>query len=82
MVLEEKLAEMRSESAGKFPDDTKKKFRRQIVELRNSGIMDTALKVGGKMPSFSLPNVSGETISSSDLLKSGNLVVTFYRGVW
>ena len=82
MTLENKLSEMRKHSKEKFPAETVEKFARATKELRESGIMDRALKVGDKMPSFSLPNTDGATISSQDLLKNGNLVVSFYRGVW
>lgn len=82
MILEQRLAELRAKSAAEFPAETKKQFRQSIDELRSSGIMERALNVGAVMPSFSLPNTTGETINSADLLKRGNLVVTFYRGVW
>lgn len=42
----------------------------------------TALNVGGKIPSFSLKDASGNVVSSDNLLKQGNLVVVFYRGAW
>ena len=45
-------------------------------------VAKTALNVGAKMPSFTLSDVNGKSVSSSDLLKQGNLVVVFYRGAW
>lgn len=41
-----------------------------------------ALNVGGTMPEFTLTDANGKDVSSNDLLKSGNLVVVFYRGAW
>ena len=82
MTLEKKLSELREHSKEKFPAETKEKFARATSALRESGILDRALNVGDKMPLFSLKNTTGETINSNDLLKNGNLVVTFYRGVW
>ena len=82
MSLAEKLTEIREAGAAKFPAETAEKMHRQVDELRASGIMDRAINVGDKMPAFSLPNTKGEMVSSDDLLKQGNLVVTFYRGVW
>lgn len=41
-----------------------------------------ALKIGGTMPSFSLADANGKTITSESLIKQGNLVVVFYRGAW
>jgi peroxiredoxin len=40
------------------------------------------LELGQKAPDFVLPNPEGKSISFSDLLEKGPLVVTFYRGSW
>lgn len=82
MSLKEKLHEISERSGGKLPDDAKHKMARATDELKNSGQAERAVGVGDKMPAFSLPNTKGEMINSDDLLKNGDLVVTFYRGVW
>jgi hypothetical protein len=82
MSLQEKLKEISKQSGGKIPDETRHKMARATQELKDSGQAERALDVGDKMPTFNLPNTKGEMISSTDLLKNGNLVVTFYRGVW
>ena len=82
MSLQEKLHEISKQSGGKLPDDVRHKMARATQELKDSGQAQRALGVGDKMPAFNLPNTNGEMISSEDLLKQGNLVVTFYRGVW
>lgn len=82
MSLAENLTAIREGSKERIPAETREQMHRATEELRESGIMDRALNVGDKMPSFELPNTKGEMISSDDLLKEGNLVVTFYRGVW
>ena len=51
-------------------------------DLASSGVVDTALQVGGRVADFSLPNQNGESKSLSDLLKAGPLVISFYRGGW
>jgi peroxiredoxin len=40
------------------------------------------LKVGDAAPTFTLTALGGASVSSQDLLRSGPLVVTFYRGLW
>ena len=40
------------------------------------------LKVGEKAPNFILPNAFGNEISLSDCLKSGPVILKFYRGEW
>ncbi len=82
MSLKEKLKKISEESGGKMPDDVRHKMARATQELKDSGQAGRALGVGDKMPSFMLPNTKSEMIKSDDLLKNGNLVVTFYRGVW
>lgn len=41
-----------------------------------------ALKIGATMPSFSLADANGKTVTSDTLMKQGNLVIVFYRGAW
>ena len=47
-----------------------------------SNIMDGVVKVGDRLPGFSLPNAFNETIGSSELLAAGPVVSTVFRGVW
>lgn len=54
--------------------------REKIVTDQDA--VKNALNVGAKMPSFSLKDIGGKTVSSDELLKNGNLVVVFYRGAW
>lgn len=41
-----------------------------------------ALNVGAKAPAFELKDSNGKLVSSTDMLKQGSLIVTFYRGAW
>ena len=50
--------------------------------LRASGIMDGVIKVGSRLPAFTLPNANGVAVSSADLLAQGPLVLTVFRGHW
>lgn len=40
------------------------------------------LSIGDKAPEFTLPNALGEKITLSEILKSGPVVLKFYRGQW
>ncbi|MUH36455.1 AhpC/TSA family protein [Zobellia amurskyensis] len=40
------------------------------------------LAVGDKAPDFTLPNALGKDISLSEMLKSGIVIIKFYRGEW
>ena len=48
----------------------------------SSGIEDAALKVGDRAPSFTLFNQDHVQVASTDLLREGPLVVSFFRGHW
>jgi peroxiredoxin len=50
--------------------------------LAASGQLNKALKAGDRFPAFSLPNATGQSVSSDALLTQGHLVVSFYRGTW
>ena len=64
------------------PDWIHEPMHRATDELIKSGAANHALKVGVKAPAFNLKDPDGQEVSSSELLKKGPLVVTFYRGVW
>jgi peroxiredoxin len=51
-------------------------------ELVKSGLADRALKIGDLAPAFELPDGDGMLWHSEDLLRSGPLVIVFYRGRW
>jgi peroxiredoxin len=57
-------------------------MHRATAELIASGAAQRALKAGDKVESFVLKDANGKTVSSTELLLQGPLVVSFYRGVW
>jgi hypothetical protein len=58
------------------------KMHRATAALKASGIEDRALKVGDPAPNFALLNQDHVQVASTDLLREGPLVVTFFRGHW
>ena len=55
---------------------------RTNATLVQAGVIDRGLQVGDTAPEFGLPNVSGNPVTLSDVLKRGPAIVTFYRGEW
>jgi peroxiredoxin len=51
-------------------------------ELIHSGLANRALKIGDLAPAFELPDGDGMLWRSDDLLRSGPLVIVFFRGRW
>lgn len=82
MSLEEQLAKLREASAKKVPEDKRAIMGAAVKELMESGIMDTAIKVGDPLPPFALKNADGVEVSSAALLAQGPLVLTVFRGHW
>lgn len=57
-------------------------YDRALAALQESGAADQALNVGDTAPDFELPNALGETVQLFDLLRSGPVILSFYRGQW
>lgn len=82
MNLEERLAKLKEKIEGNMPSEYVNIMHQATRELINSGMDAGILKEGDTAPEFVLNNQNGEEVSSTELLKQGPLVITFYRGVW
>jgi hypothetical protein len=82
MTLQEQLNARRAQSRERMPAELRALMHQGTETLRQSGLADRSLKVGETMPAFTLPNATGQSVSSTALLAKGPLVVSFYRGGW
>ncbi len=82
MNLQAELQKTKEEFSGQIPEEVSQIMQSATETLIQSGIAQTCLKEGNKMPAFSLPNARNEIVSSDKLLKEGPLVINFYRGGW
>lgn len=82
MALQDQLDAYKAEFVTRVPEDKQAVMRRATESLRTSGILDRTIKVGDRLPSFTLANQDGTVISSEDLLSRGPVVISFFRGVW
>lgn len=82
MKLQEKLDAYKKGFLKQVPGDALKIMQRATEDLKNSGIMDTVIKVGDQAPDFSLENIDGKMVRLTDVLKTGPVVLGFYRGKW
>lgn len=64
------------------PNWVHERMHRATSELIEARITEQALQVGDSIPSFSLKGADGAVVDSANLLASGPLVISFYRGVW
>ncbi len=82
MKLQDTLNSMKEKFEAGLPPEIKAVMHKATDDLAQSGIMDKVLQPGEKMVHFSLPDEQENTVNSRDLLTSGHLVISFYRGVW
>jgi peroxiredoxin len=80
--LRDIFAERKELIAKYVPADTQTIHARAVAELQQRHLAADILPVGAKAPSFELPDHNGITVSSSDLLAKGRLVLCFIRGRW
>jgi peroxiredoxin len=80
--LREIFAERKALIAQYVPQETQAIHEQVIADLREQGISQRALATGAKAPSFELRDHNGKAVSSADLLKTGRLIICFFRGRW
>jgi peroxiredoxin len=82
MNLTNDLANMKASFRDGHDPEVLAKMDRATAELGESGIVDRSLKVGDRIPEFSLPNVTGAEVKITDVLAQGLTIIAFYRGGW
>lgn len=65
-----------------IPAEIRAILQRGVDELAESRQAERALTVGAKAPAFTLPSATGLSVSLTELLSGGPVVLTFYRGSW
>jgi peroxiredoxin len=80
--LREIFAERKELIAKYVPAETQAIHARAITGLKQQRVAANILPVGSKIPEFRMQDHDGKTVSSSDLLSKGRLVLCFIRGRW
>jgi peroxiredoxin len=81
-LLRDIFAERKELIAKYVPADTQAIHAESVAELKGRHLAANILPVGAKAPMFELPDHAGKTVSSSDLLAKGCLLLCFIRGRW
>lgn len=81
-TLTETLADAVAQSASRIPAEVREVMLDANREIIATGIEASALKTGDKAPDFTLTSASGASVTLSERLKDGPVVVIFYRGGW
>lgn len=82
MALRDQLEDVKSGFKKKADSESQNIMQQAEKQLRESGILEHALKSGEKIPNFVLQTPQGEKVSSEGLLEQGPLVINFFRGAW
>ncbi|MDN5422440.1 MAG: AhpC/TSA family protein [Chryseobacterium sp.] len=80
--LAQQIDKLNHTLSSQLPIEVLQAFQKSIEELKTSNLEKNSLKIGDKMPEFSLPNTVGQMISSREILKKEKMILTFYRGNW
>jgi peroxiredoxin len=80
--LSDQLRQQNEASRERLAPDTLEVMDRAVCDLAASGIVESSLGVGSKVPDLSLPDATGTKVSLSSLLADGPVVLAFYRGGW
>ena len=80
--MREIFAERKELIAKYVPAETQAIHARAVVELKQKQLAANILPVGAKVSEFQLSDHDGRSVSSSDLLAKGRLVLCFIRGRW
>ena len=82
MTLKERIDQYMNESAGTATPEMMAVIQRSSAELLATIPSRIIPTVGTALPEFSLSGSQGDAVSSKQMLESGPLVITFFRGMW
>jgi peroxiredoxin len=82
MRLQEQLDAFKAEFARTAPVGRPALYDSKIEELRANFAAENAIGVDDQASDFTLPDPEGRPVSLKNILKTGPIVITFYRGGW
>lgn len=82
MKLQAQMDAFKKSFVEQVPEQALEIMERSGKKLQDSDILSQVAKFGDKAPGFSLINTLNNEIILSDLLISGPVVLSFFRGSW
>ncbi|WP_079476282.1 peroxiredoxin-like family protein [Marinococcus halophilus] len=79
--LQEDISKYKEQFKQNAPEEKQRLMAQATKELEASGVAQ-GLQVGDEVPELELPDATGTTVSLSDKLSEGPVILTFYRGGW
>jgi peroxiredoxin len=80
--LQSQIEAFNAQAKTRLSEDVVTALTSPIKQLIDGHAAERALKVGMRAPDFALPEARGAQVSLSELLKSGPVIIAFYRGEW
>lgn len=81
-TLTEAIAQYKAQFRQKVAEPIQSTMATATQNLIDSGITNKTLKEGEALPDILLPNATGQNVAIQELLQSGPVVISFYRGGW
>lgn len=81
MKLNKTLEAIQEQMGAEVPAEILSAFGESLQQLMASQPEEKALKVGDIAPNFTM-SLNDQTVTLSDLLKNGSVVINFFRGNW
>lgn len=82
MSLNAELDELRARIACSLPAGAFERLQAEAATVRASGRLKRARRAGNVAPDFKLADMNGDIVRLAELLKTGPVVLCFYRGDW
>jgi peroxiredoxin len=82
MPLQDKLDRLRAELRRSLEPEQRAALASVLERLQMLQIVEHGLAVGDTLPDFALPDTTGRSVESEELLAKGSLVLAFFRGTW
>lgn len=80
--FERRLQDIYRENCEKLPPSLVTAISKTANVLNQSGITQTSIQVGDKVADFSFQSAWSDATSLNQLLESGPVIISFYRGFW
>lgn len=82
MSLQDQLDQLTRATEPQVPAEIWEMIQAGYHKILAQELETGALEKGTKAPDFTLQNATGEPVSLKELLRSGKVILTFYRGAW
>lgn len=81
-TLRDRIEAWSAEYAADFPSEIQQLFADKTEEILKSDVLGESVREGQRSPDFTLPTTKGLAVSLNEQVRSGPVILSFYRGTW